>query len=141
MMTKFNFYVISALLLNSAVSAEIKVVDPWVRASTGPNAALFMKIENTNSQPAKLIKGEISGCARTELHTHAHEEGQMKMKQVDFIEVPSNGQKVLKPGEDHIMLMKLHQPLQEGDKVNVTLLFENEEPMDHIVPVKATAGD
>ena len=141
MKIKFNFYVISALLFNSAVSAEIKIVDPWVRASTGPNAALFMKIVNTADQPAKLIKGEISGCASTELHTHSHEDGQMKMQQVDFIEVPSNGEKKLKPGGDHVMLMKLHQPLQEGNKVHVTLFFENEKPMDHIVPVKAIAGD
>jgi copper(I)-binding protein len=141
MKTKLNFYFISALLLNTAVSAEIKIVDPWVRASTGPNAALFMKIVNTDPQPAKLIKGEISGCAHTELHTHVHEEGQMKMQQVDFIEVPSNGHAMLKPGEDHVMLMKLHQPLRTGDNVNVTLFFENEEPMKHIVPVKATAGD
>lgn len=141
MKTKTKFYFISALLLNSAVSAEIKIVDPWVRASTGPNAALFMKIVNTDYQPAKLIKGEISGCAHCELHTHVHEDGQMKMEEIEFIEVPSNGEAILKPGEDHVMLMKLHQPLQEGDTVNVTLFFENEEPMDHVVPVKATAGD
>jgi copper(I)-binding protein len=141
MKTKSNFYFISALLLNSAVSAEIKIVDPWVRASTGPNAALFMKIVNTADQPAKLIKGEISGCAHCELHTHMHEDGQMQMKEIDSIVVPGKGEAVLEPGENHVMLMKLHQPLQEGDNVNVTLFFENEEPMDHIVPVKAIAGD
>jgi copper(I)-binding protein len=63
------------------------------------------------------------------------------MEEIDCIEVPSKGEAILKPGEDHVMLMKLHQPLQEGDNVNVTLYFENEKPMEHIVPVKATAGD
>jgi len=47
------------------------------------------------------------------------------MHPVDSIEVPANGQVDLKPGGLHIMLIGLTGDLVAGEKIPLTLEFEN----------------
>jgi copper(I)-binding protein len=54
----------------------------------------------------------------------------MRMRQVPQITVPANGSIELKPGSFHVMLIKLKQPLKEGDAVNVTLNFDDGSKKD-----------
>ena len=51
------------------------------------NGAAFLTIRNTG--PADRLLGAESGVARTELHTHLMQDGVMRMRQVEAIEVPS----------------------------------------------------
>ena len=50
---------------------------------------------------------------------------EMKMQEVDRIDLPAGTAVSLKPGGYHIMLMELAAPLQTGAKITVTLKFEN----------------
>ncbi|MBI2706979.1 MAG: copper chaperone PCu(A)C [Proteobacteria bacterium] len=127
-------------ILSSPALADIHIENPWVRASTGPNAALFMTLVNTGETPEKLIDAQIDACAHTELHTHVEENGVFRMREVAFIEIPTRGSTNLKPGEHHVMLMKIHSPLQEGDEVPVTLSFEKNDAVTFIAPVKGMGG-
>ncbi len=126
--------------LSSPALAEIRIESPWVRASTGPNAALFMTLVNTGETPEKLTSAHIDACAHTELHTHVEENGIFRMREVDFIDIPAGGSTDLKPGGHHVMLMKIHAPLQEGDEIPVTLSFEKSDAVTLIAPVKGMGG-
>jgi copper(I)-binding protein len=53
--------------------------------------------------------------------------GAMTMKEVESIELPKGETVELKPGGYHIMLMELVKPLEVGQKIKVTLTFENAE--------------
>jgi copper(I)-binding protein len=128
-------------ILPSPVLADIRIENPWIRASTGPNAALFMTLVNTGETPEKLIGAQIEACAHVELHTHVEENGIFRMREVEFIEIPVGGSANLKPGGHHVMLMKIHDPLQEGDEVPVTLSFEKQKGISFTAPVKAMAGE
>jgi len=127
-------------ILSSPVLADIRIENPWIRASTGPNAALFMTLVNTGETPEKLIGAQTDVCAHAELHTHVEESGVFRMREIEFIEIPAERSADLKPGGHHVMLMKIHAPLQEGDEVPVTLSFEKQKGISFTAPVKAMAG-
>ncbi len=50
--------------------------------------------------------------------------GMMKMRQVEAIEVPTNGTVELRPLGYHVMLFDLKAPLKDGERFDLTLEFE-----------------
>jgi copper(I)-binding protein len=133
-------------VLAPAMAAEFKqgditIVDPWARATPGkaPNGGAFLMIKSAGAGD-KLIGVESKVAKRTELHNHINDNGVMKMRQVAAIEVPAGGMAMLKPGGYHVMLMKLHQGLKEGDRFTLTLLFEKAGAVEVQVEVKAVGA-
>jgi len=49
----------------------------------------------------------------------------MKMRAVPALELPAGQLVELKPGGLHVMLMDLKQPIKAGDKLVLTLVFED----------------
>ncbi|MDZ7729710.1 MAG: copper chaperone PCu(A)C [Dehalococcoidia bacterium] len=52
----------------------------------------------------------------------------------DGIEVPAGGEVTLVPGDLHVMLMNIEEPLEDGDEVTLTLTFENAGEVSFTVP-------
>lgn len=91
----------------------------------GANSAAYMVIRNTGNEPDKLIAASTDVAKIVELHTVVEEGGMMRMRQVEGgIDVPANGEVVLKPGGFHVMLIGLTRDLNAGDSVQLTLTFE-----------------
>ena len=132
-----------AVWCSAAVAAgsadDIVVVDPYVRqAPPGAMAtAAFMVLHNHANKDAKVIKADNSASKVTELHTHLNDNGIMKMRPVAAIEVKAHGETPLEPGGLHIMMIDLKGPLKEGDKVAITLNFEDGSSKKFEAPVKA----
>lgn len=105
----------------------ISVVDPYVRmAPPGAMATgAFMVIKNTADKDARLVKAESSASKVAELHTHINDGGVMKMRPVPAIDIKAKGEAVLQPGGLHVMLIDLKGPMKEGDKVAITLGFDD----------------
>jgi copper(I)-binding protein len=137
MKKKISLLLTIFLAFGSAAFAGVEIIDPWVRASTSPNTALYVKIINTSPTPDKLINVTTNDSVRSELHSHEENNGVMQMKKVGFIEIPSKGNTVLESGKHHIMLMQLNRPLQDGDNVAVIFHFEQAGAVEHTVPVRA----
>lgn len=117
-----------AISADAAGTADsITVVDPYVRmAPPGAMAtAAFMVLKNDGGKDAKLVRAENSVSKITELHTHLNEGGVMKMRQVPAIDIKAKGEAVLRPGGFHVMMIDLKTPLKDGDKVAITLGFED----------------
>lgn len=113
-------------VMQMAQADGISVEAPFARASAGPvkNGAAFLTVKNGGGEADRLIAARAPVADRVELHTHLHENGVMKMRQVEAIEIPAGGTAMLKPGGDHVMLMGLKAPLQEGGSFPLTLVFE-----------------
>lgn len=90
----------------------------------GVNSAIYMTIQNPGATADRLIKAQSEAAQTVELHTMAEENGLMKMHPVEAVDVPAQGEAVLKPGGFHVMLLGLTRDLKVGDKVTVTLTFE-----------------
>jgi copper(I)-binding protein len=105
------------------------------------NGAAYLAVSNAGSEADRLLGARSGVAARVELHTHANDNGVMRMRPLDGgIEVPAGGTAALAPGGDHIMLMDLKAPLAEGDSFPLTLVFERAGEITVDVKVKGIAA-
>ncbi len=131
----FAAFVIGSTAL---ASGHVMVSDPYVRAVPPgqPNSAAFMTLMNHGDSARSLVEAKSPAAKVVELHTHTMEDGMMKMRRIDKIDIPAQGSTVLEPGGLHVMLIGLTQDLNIGDKVSVTLVFANGEEQQVEAPVR-----
>ncbi len=105
----------------------LTVVNPWSRATAPSQKAggVFLTIENASDQPDRLIGVESEMSEEASLHTMIRDGDVMRMRPVEGgIEVPANGNAVLAPGGNHVMLIGLREHLVKDTTVPITLIFE-----------------
>lgn len=126
------------LIAVSGAADEVSVVDPYVRAVPPgqPNSAAFMQLHNKSTTPHAIVKAQSPVAKIVELHTHIMEDGMMKMRQVERIEVPAQGSTTLAPGGLHVMLLGLSAELMPDQRVPVTLIFEDGSKITIQAPVR-----
>jgi len=128
----------SLFVAGNAFAADIEIKDAWAKASIGQvrNGAAFFVVMNHGG--ADRIVGVRSDLAdKTELHTHIMENNVMKMREVQGgVEVPMHGEVLFKPGSYHVMFIGLHNPLKEGDMINITLELEKGGDLPVVIEVK-----
>lgn len=142
-MSKYTFLAM-ALMATSAVAGEttITVSEPWARetAASAKVGGSYMVISNSGDQADRLIAGTSPAASRIELHTHIKDGDVMRMREVEGgIEIPANGVATLAPGNLHVMLIGLTEPLSEGSQFPVTLTFEQAGEITITVDVKDIA--
>ena len=116
----------------------VKVHQPFVRLMppTQPNTGAFMTLENTSSEDRAVVRAESEVSQVVELHTHTMVDGVMQMREIPEIRIPAGQRTELKPGGLHVMLIGLHQPLQEGQEVAITLVFDDQSRQIIHAPVR-----
>lgn len=131
------------LLPSSGLSQDYRIgtlaVDQaWARESppTVTNGAAFMTITNRGTSTDRLMSADAEVSERVELHTHLMDQGVMRMRQVDSIELKPGEVTELKPGGLHVMFIGLKAPFKAGQQVPVTLRFERGGNLEIEVPVK-----
>lgn len=127
----------SALFAQSA-SESIMAHDPYVRAMPPgqPNSGAFMTFKNSDGSAHAVVEASSPVAHAVELHTHLHENGMMMMRRIDKIDIPANGETVLKPGGQHIMFIGLRRDLKVGQNVPLTLTFEDGSEKSFEAPVR-----
>ncbi|MDP2505015.1 MULTISPECIES: copper chaperone PCu(A)C [unclassified Oceanobacter] len=90
-------------------------------------SAAFMTLTNKSAKPDRLVSAKSSWTDHIEIHTHIHEDGVMKMRQINGLDIPAGRVVTLKPGGLHLMLFGLKQPLPAaiGGSLPLTLCFEH----------------
>ncbi|MFQ2271386.1 copper chaperone PCu(A)C [Aeromonas enteropelogenes] len=136
-MFKRAFYSLLLLGMTAPALAKVEAVDGYVRLLPPgtPNTAAFMVLKNDANQAVKLVAASSPAAGRAELHTHLHENGIMKMRQVESIEIPAKGEVVLKPGSLHIMLFEIGT-LSEQTPMPLTLTLDDGQQLALSLPVK-----
>ncbi len=69
-------------------------------------------------------------------HKMTNDNGVMRMRPLDAVEVKAGGRTELKPGGIHFMLTGLKAPLKEGQNFPLTLTFEKAGVIETTVPVE-----
>lgn len=125
---------LAALLLGLAIpmapveaqTSAVEVTGAWSRATPGGvrTGVAYMEITSKGSTGDRLVAARSDAAARVELHDHIHEDGVMKMRSVEAIEIPAGSTVKLAPGGLHLMLMELKQPLKAGEELDLTLVFD-----------------
>jgi protein SCO1 len=107
-----------------ASSGSISVVGAWSR-STAPGASVgvvYFEVINTGPTDT-LLTIECPAAERVEMHATARADGIMKMRQVASVDIPARGRLSFEPGGLHAMLIGIKQPLKEGGRLPLTLVF------------------
>ncbi len=133
---------LAGLLFGSMLSAaELHVEAPWIREAP-PNAMAlggFMVLHNRSAEEVKLVAATSPAFDSVQLHRTVAENGMARMVHQESIAVPAHGETVFKPGDYHLMLMQPKQPLKAGERVEVTLMFDNGSRQTVTFPVQAGA--
>ncbi len=137
-----------------SLSGELAVRDAWARpALAGGNSAVYFRLVNGSATPDRLISVSTQVARAAEIHRttsmdseggngeHSSLEGAVPasiylMEPVDSVEAPVRGQIAFEPGGLHLMLIDLHQDLEPGQKVILTLNFETAGPIEIEAPVE-----
>lgn len=93
------------------------------------NTAGYATFKNTGTENCELVGASTPVAQRVELHTVTQANGMMKMQQVQEFMIPANGELLLAPGGNHLMLMQLKQTLTPNEEVPVTLMFKGGQEM------------
>ncbi len=128
-LTTLGVTVLALLYVVSLKAAEgdIRIHDPYVRLPPPGAAAVgaFMRLENVGAAERKLVKAESPAAKTVELHTHIDDNGVMKMRAIPSIDIKAGGEAVLRPGSLHVMLIGLQRAFKEGDRIPITLNFDD----------------
>ncbi len=146
-----RFFSILGLLLGLAATpaaaeefklGRIHIDQPWARASIGQAkaGAAYMTLVNHGDEVDRLVLVDTPVAKRATLHTHLMEDGVMKMRPVQAIEVAPGAPTVLAPGGLHVMLMGLKAPLNEGDSFPLTLAFDKAGTIEITVKVEGATA-
>ena len=121
-----------------AQEEHITVQNPWARANPPvvENGAAYMTLINNGQQTDRLVNVSGRVAERIELHTHLKEDGMMKMRRLQAIEMVPGSSTVLEPGGLHMMLIGLQSPLKPGQSFPLTLHFEQAGEMNVEVTVR-----
>ena len=104
----------------------ITVDDIWARP-TPPgvaNGASYFALSNSGAEPDRLLGAASEIAERVEIHNHIMDEGIMRMRKVDAVDVPAGGSVNFAPGGLHIMFLGLKEELVPGESFSLTLTFE-----------------
>jgi len=144
--TLFTTAMLSAALFSTASwannAADIEVKNPFAREVPpgAPASASFMMLKNNSGKAIKIISAESDIAKVVELHTHTNDNGVMRMRKIDFIEIPANGMTELKPGGLHIMLIGPKEPLKASQTIEVKLNYADGSSETVAMPVKSLMG-
>lgn len=124
------------LFAATAAAADIEISDAWVRGTVAAQTATgaFM---NIRSKSDLALVGVSTPGADAELHEMRLENGIMKMRAAPRVELSAGKTLSLKPGGYHIMITGLKKALQPGERLPITLTFEDAAKRKQQVEVAA----
>ena len=110
-------------------AGQIHILSPWARAlpPTSPNGAVYLTLTNHGAHPDTLLGASADIAEHVEVHSHILEDGMMKMRRVESVDLPPHKEVLFAPSGHHIMLIGLKQPLAVGDRFSLLLTFEQTE--------------
>lgn len=138
-----NLLTTLALLACTAAVAQtaVRVDEPWIRGTVPGQASTGAFMRLTPSAHARLVAARSPVAGVVEIHEMAMDGEVMKMRQIPGLDLAGGRTMDLKPGGYHVMLMSLRQTLAGGQKVPLTLVFEDERgkrfEQEIVVPVTA----
>ena len=134
-----------ASILISACSKQdsIEIKNQWARASNDGQdvSAAYMTIVSNEDTSLIAIDSDVADVI--EIHSMSMENGVMKMRMLDTLDLIAGKPTELIPGGFHLMLFDLKKPLAAGKEAHFTLHFKNKAGQEKTIsvtsPIKAEA--
>jgi copper(I)-binding protein len=124
------------LFMPSAAHAEVKIHDP-ISYETASGMTVGGALMGLHSDTDDRLTGASSPvCDHVEIHSMTEDNGVMKMRKQDGLNLPAGQVVALSPTGYHLMLIGLKEPLKAGQQFPLTLTFEKAGKVDTTVTVK-----
>lgn len=121
--------------------AVVEVTDAFCRPTQAGRAVTGCYMTLTASRNDRLVSAAFAGAERVEIHEMTTTDGMMRMAELpDGLPLPAGEAVQLKPGSNHIMLLGLTQPLAEGERLSMSLTFEQAVPYEVNVVIAQPAA-
>ena len=126
------------LLLPAIATAEIVVSNAWIKnlPPTVPVRAGYMSIYNPDSMKVSIISVSSTWFASVEVHHTIEEDGIMRMEHIPLLTIGANVKLDLEPGGIHLMMMQPLEPTIIGEKIEITIKFDDGSQQNLIMTVK-----
>ena len=126
-------------------SGQLTIAHPWAPPTLGKQrtGVIYFTLHNRASRTDRLLGIDLPEGGQARLHASQMQDGVMRMRPVDALEVPAQAEVALQPGGMHVMLSDLPGPLIKGGRLKFRLRFENAGPVEAeaaIEPRGATAS-
>jgi copper(I)-binding protein len=118
---------------------ELRIDHPFARA-TPPGAqsgGIYLTIENRGTSKDRLVRVASPAAASVELHSMTMDGSVMRMRAIAGLDIAPGATVTLGSAGYHVMLVGLVRPLVVGDRIPVTLTFENAGAVDVTAFVEA----
>ncbi len=118
--------VVAGLLILSPhtfAADPLEITDAWAPEAP-PNRMMagYMNLHNNGDAPIVLVAASSPLFGKVEIHSMTMNDGMMRMRKLDKLEIPAGGQAALAPGHNHLMLMKPQQQFRPGDLIPLSLV-------------------
>lgn len=116
--------------------------DGWVRwvPPTSRNSAAYFTVENPTLADDILVGASSPRARVAELHKTVTVGLAKSMQRVDNVRITGATRLDFAPGGYHVMLIGLTSPLQEGEKIPLTLEFKRSGKIETSFPVMMMYG-
>jgi copper(I)-binding protein len=135
----------AALLVScskSGGSSDLRISDAWARETMAGHSttAAYMTIANHGTATDELVSVAAPTPAMAMIHSSTNDYGITRMRLVTELPIPAGGTVALKPGGEHVMVMRLQRPLKPGHTLRLTLRFRRSGELPVDVPVLSAAA-
>jgi len=120
----------------ASTMSSVSLTDAWVRIPPQGRdvTAGYLTIEAAD---ADALTGAVSPSAeRIELHTHINDDGVMRMRAVDRVELPAGETVRFEPGGLHLMVFGLDPQALDAGELTVSLSFAESDDQTLVLPLR-----
>ena len=96
----------------------------------------YMKLKNNSAKSLSIVKVKSDIFMQVDIHETVEKNGMMSMQPASPLAIPPGSTVELAPGGIHLMMMQPKQPLKPGDRVSITLQFDNDSTQTLEMTVK-----
>ena len=121
----------------SPPAGPISVEQPWARATPAGarTGAAYLTLTNKAKSTDRLMGATTPVAEKVQFHKVTEKDGIVRMRELRSIEIAPGDKLILKPGNIHIMMVGLKQPLKQGQTFPLTLEFEKAGTIEVVVSV------
>ncbi|MDM4764672.1 copper chaperone PCu(A)C [Pelomonas sp. SE-A7] len=116
---------------------QLQVSDAWARATVAQQKASGAFFQLRAQADVRLVEARSPAAMMVEIHEMAMEGSVMRMRAVEGLDLKAGKTVEFKPGGLHVMLMGLSKPLNAGDRLPLTLVYEDKAKKRHELQVQA----
>jgi copper(I)-binding protein len=122
----------------TSAASTIVVEQPFARATPkgAMTGAAYMTLVNNGASADRLVGATTPVADKVQFHQASEENGVSRMREVHSVDLDSGAKIIFKPGDMHMMIVGLKQPLVQGQTLSLALQFEKAGKIQVTVPIQ-----